>query len=76
EAGQAVALDYRFFSDERDAGEATARLDALAEVAETGQILASKALAFALLAERPDIRVEPMGEVRGADGFFPFYALA
>lgn len=75
-AGQAVALDCRFVGDESDTIEAPERLDALAEVAEPGQIVASKALAFALLAEKPDIRVEPMGEVRGAEGFLPFYALA
>jgi hypothetical protein len=74
--GQSVALDYRFIGEGPDQAEPIARLEALAEVAEAGQILASKALAFALLAEAPQVRVEPLGEVRSAGGFFPVYALA
>ena len=74
--GTPVALDYRFLGDERGDSDATARLDAIADVAEAGQVLASKAMAFALLAEAPDVRVETMGEVRAAGGFFPLYALA
>lgn len=71
-----VALDYRFVDAEQGENPPPDRLDALAAVAEEGQILASKALAFALLAEAPQIRVETMGEIRSALGFVPVYALS
>lgn len=74
-AGTPVALDYRFIGDGSTDDE-LARLDAVAEVSEPGQILATKAMAFALLAEAPQVRVETIGEIRGATGFFPVYALA
>ncbi|HEX9806876.1 MAG TPA: hypothetical protein VGA34_08280, partial [Alteraurantiacibacter sp.] len=70
-----VALDYRFLEGESVADAMLARLDAIAEVAEAGQVLASKAMAFALLAEVPEVHVETMGDVRAAGGFFPLYAL-
>jgi hypothetical protein len=70
-----VALDYRFVEGENVADAMVARLDAIAEVAEAGQVLASKAMAFALLAEVPEVHVEAMGDVRAAGGFFPLYAL-
>jgi hypothetical protein len=70
-----VALDYRFLEGESVADAMLARLDAIAEVAEAGQVLASKAMAFALLAEVPEVHVEAMGDVRAAGGFFPLYAL-
>jgi hypothetical protein len=47
----------------------------MAGAAEAGQALASKAFAFALLAEMPSLRVVPLGEIRAASGFFPVYAL-
>ncbi len=66
-----AALDFRFIGHDSPESEAVARLDALAGVAEPGQAIASKAMAFALLAEAPDVRIETMGEIRAADGFFP-----
>lgn len=72
--GAGVALDYRFVRHSGDP-EDTIRLDAIAGVVEPGQILASKALAFALLAEAPPVHVEAIGDLRAAAGFFPVYAL-
>jgi hypothetical protein len=70
-----VAMDFRFVGHGSPEAEATARLEALAGVAEPGQTLASKAMAFALLAEAPEARIETMGEIRAACGFFPVYAV-
>lgn len=71
-----VALDYRFIGEEQVGRGATARLAAMADVAEAGQVLASKTMAFALLADAPELRAEAIGEIRAASGFFPVYALA
>lgn len=73
--GQPVALDFRFVGEDEPGAEATRRLDAIAGATERGQILASKAVAFALLSEAPGVRVEAMGEIRSAAGFLPIYAL-
>ena len=72
--GAGVALDYRLIGDEPGPDE-TIRLEAIADVAEAGQVLASKAMAFALLAEGVDLRVETLGEIRAASGYLPLYAL-
>jgi tetratricopeptide (TPR) repeat protein len=74
--GQGLALDYRFVSDGDPGGLEAVRLDAIAGAAEDGQILASKALAFALLAEVPGVRVETLGEIRSVGGFCEVYSLA
>ena len=73
--GTPVALDYRFVGAAEAGAKTTERLMAIAGATEPGQILTSKALAFALLAEAPKARVVPMGEVRTAEGFLPIYAL-
>ncbi|MEE9434502.1 MAG: hypothetical protein V3V15_09715 [Sphingorhabdus sp.] len=51
------------------------RACALCEIAAEGQLLASKAAAFPLLAKYADIRVEEAGEVRAVIGAFPAYAI-
>ena len=66
-----VALDYRFGGQGATGDGACARLDAMADAAGPGQILASAAIAFALRAEVPDIRVESLGHIRNARGVFP-----
>jgi len=72
--GAGVALDYRLLDDEPGMDE-TVRLAAIADVAEAGQVLASKPMAFALLADVADLRVETLGEIRATCGYFPLYAL-
>jgi len=74
--GLPVVLDYQFRDPGEPQAEVTAKLDALAEVVEPGQALATKAMSFALLAEEPGLHVDMLGDVRTAGGFMPLYALA
>lgn len=70
-----IGLDYRIDSEDHDLGGLCDRASAMVDVGEEGLVLASTAFAFALLAERPDIRVEIAGSIRSPVGTFPIYAL-
>lgn len=71
-----AALDYCFDGDSAQQAVLSRRLSAMAEVALPGQVLASKAVAFSLLAQVPQLHIEPLGELRSADGIFPFFAIS
>jgi len=70
-----MALDQGLVSGEIIESNLALRVAALAGVATEGQLLASKASAFPLLATHDDIRVEEAGEIRAAIGLFPAYAI-
>ena len=70
-----AGLDYRLLAAGADIGQSDEVAAMLARLAQDRQVLATHSFAYALLAERADIRAEPMGELRGPRGPFPFYAL-
>ena len=70
-----MALDQGLVSGEIIESNLALRVTALAGVATEGQLLASKASAFPLLATHDDIRIEEAGEIRAAIGLFPAYAI-
>ncbi|WAT18690.1 TRAFs-binding domain-containing protein [Aurantiacibacter sp. MUD11] len=75
-AGHRVVLDYRYRPEGADPAEAHSRLGPMLSVGEAGQVLASKAFAFAMLAQRPEATIESYGEVRSAEGPFDVFLLA
>ncbi|RDC58954.1 hypothetical protein HME9302_00130 [Alteripontixanthobacter maritimus] len=70
-----AGLDYRLIDANALKDQSSEAVTILARLARDGQKLATHSFAHALLAERADIRVEPMGELRGTQGPFAFYAL-
>ncbi len=69
------AIDQGIVTSGIESSALFARCRALLETAEEGQVSASKAAAFALLAADDDIRVEEAGEIRSSIGSFPVYAI-
>lgn len=70
-----VGLDFRIDPNGGDHASLCERAGAMVDIGEEGLVLASMAFAFALLAARPDIRVEIAGNIRAPIGTFPIYAL-
>lgn len=70
-----MAIDQALVSGDIAQSALLIRCRALCEIAAEGQILASKAAAFPLLARDATIRVEEAGEIRAAIGSFPAYAI-
>lgn len=73
--GAIAALDYRYRPDDGDPEMVKSRLDPMLAVAEPGQVLASKAFAFAMLAQDSAAEIESYGEVRSAEGPFDVFLL-
>jgi len=70
-----IALDQAFVGPEPEARQLDFRIGGLAETASDDQTLASSEIAFALLANFPNVRIEEAGEVRSNYGIFPAYAI-
>ena len=69
-AGGMVAIHYGVSPQD------TQRTQMLLPASAPGHIIGSEAAAFALLSQRADIDVQPMGELRSAFGTEPIHALA
>jgi hypothetical protein len=70
-----MAIDQGLVSGVLEQSSLFARVQAMANIAAGGQLLASKAAAFPMLAANAKLRVEQLGEIRAAFGPFAVYAV-
>jgi hypothetical protein len=70
-----MAIDQGLVTGPVEHSNLFARLQAMANIAAEGQLLASKVTAFPMLSADDKLRVEELGEIRAAFGPFPVYAI-
>ncbi|APE28060.1 hypothetical protein BMF35_a1231 [Aurantiacibacter gangjinensis] len=73
--GDAVAADHRHVPHKGDPDQPHQRVIALLAVTNAGEFCATKAFAFSALAQTPDLVLDPLGEVKAANGTFDVYQI-